>query len=555
MKNITKIFIISFLSLILSNQSTLASSFFPTETNGTTITNGTVTEAKLSTSDNTTLDCTTLKHGFTPKGLGLGYYLRDDCSWQPVSGGATLSNRLDEFASPTSSLTFKPSDGIGLKNYYNAASATGSFLNTYQSRGTFGSETATQNADILGGFGAFGYGTSYVNSGRAYFKASQTHTGSVNGTDFFIETTPFNSNTRIIAGAFVGPHLFMDNDTNNIPTIFLQHHGSSSASVLEYYKSRGTSASPTALSSGDEIGGLNFRGFGTFYVHSARIYAKTNQAFTGSAGGTSLFFETTPNNSVTKEINMILGNDGNLTLGSTANSTSGTGNIYANQINLASSISTTSVSSTNGSDFSYSTNASVPTTSLLGSGYSALVSNPNASANWAGIGFNVRSAAKSLLYTEYVGSNQARFGLKLQDGSSSSYKALEVDYTGSGNLGKENFVSGSAQTTTTALTTIYTLALADNTSYIVTAKSLGKKSDRSQHANYKISASFERHSGGSATRIGGTDTIIQSDETDATYNCAWTTSGNNALFQCAGNSVGAETVNWDYYITYELNAN
>ncbi len=48
-----------------------------------------VKDSDLSTSDITTNDFSTSKHGFVPKGTNVGSYLKDDGTWSPVSAGAS----------------------------------------------------------------------------------------------------------------------------------------------------------------------------------------------------------------------------------------------------------------------------------------------------------------------------------------------------------------------------------------------------------------------------------------------------------------------------------
>lgn len=77
---------------------------------GTTTVSGTntgdqvISDATLTTSDITTNNFTTAKHGFVPKGTNVGNFLKDDGTWASIPGGgdALTSSPLSQFASTTS---------------------------------------------------------------------------------------------------------------------------------------------------------------------------------------------------------------------------------------------------------------------------------------------------------------------------------------------------------------------------------------------------------------------------------------------------------------------
>lgn len=50
-----------------------------------------ISDATLSTSDITTNNFSTAKHGFVPKGTNIGYFLKDDGTWAAVTGGSATS--------------------------------------------------------------------------------------------------------------------------------------------------------------------------------------------------------------------------------------------------------------------------------------------------------------------------------------------------------------------------------------------------------------------------------------------------------------------------------
>lgn len=57
-------------------------------TGGTTIANGVVTEARQSLSDNTTYNFSTSRHGYVPKGINQGKFLKDNGTWDDPIGGS-----------------------------------------------------------------------------------------------------------------------------------------------------------------------------------------------------------------------------------------------------------------------------------------------------------------------------------------------------------------------------------------------------------------------------------------------------------------------------------
>ena len=105
-----------------------------------------------------------------------------------VGIGITTPSTLLHVASNTTT-------GITIQS---AAATPNPTLNLVSSRGTVSSPTATQSGDILGNFGAKGYGTSAFgfNTGVIAMIANQTFTNTANGTYIKFETTPDGSVTR-----------------------------------------------------------------------------------------------------------------------------------------------------------------------------------------------------------------------------------------------------------------------------------------------------------------------------------------------------------------------
>jgi hypothetical protein len=84
-------------------------------------------------------------------------------------------------------------------------------------------------------------------------------------------------------------------------------------------RANGTITSPTALASDDIIMQLGVRGYtgAGFSTSRANIRFKTTQAWTNTANGTSITFETTPNNSTNRTERMVINQDGYVGIGTT----------------------------------------------------------------------------------------------------------------------------------------------------------------------------------------------------------------------------------------------
>jgi len=92
-------------------------------------------------------------------------------------------------------------------------------------------------------------------------------------------------------------------------------------SIVRY---RGTVASPTAVQSGDDIGGLVFGGYnGASVLGTARIQAMANQTFSSGNGGTYLIFGVADNGTSTLSYSTRLASSGSWNIGSNSDPSSG----------------------------------------------------------------------------------------------------------------------------------------------------------------------------------------------------------------------------------------
>jgi|SRR3972149_2016780 len=98
-------------------------------------------------------------------------------------------------------------------------------------------------------------------------------------------------------------------------------------------------------------------------------------------------------------------------------------------------------------------------------------------------------------------------------------------------------------TTTTSAEDICTIAIDDKSVNFLRANIAAVKSDGTKRACYEVSVCVYRTAGGAAI-IEGSETKVVISESDATWNCTWAISGNNAILKANGNTAIAETVKW-----------
>lgn len=84
----------------------------------------------------------------------------------------------------------------------------------------------------------------------------------------------------------------------------------SSTAYLILQRSRGSKSSPAAVQSGDQLGVLSFRGYGTgFSGTRGAIVVSASELWTGSAHGTQMIFQTTQSGTTTLASALILHNN------------------------------------------------------------------------------------------------------------------------------------------------------------------------------------------------------------------------------------------------------
>lgn len=95
------------------------------------------------------------------------------------------------------------------------------------------------------------------------------------------------------------------------------NYGATAPNTIQQH-ALGTSASPTGLTTGTNLGVLNFRGYGatSFLVSTGQVVVVAEENFTDSSAATGIRFRTTPTGSVTSGITMYLAGSGNVGIGS-----------------------------------------------------------------------------------------------------------------------------------------------------------------------------------------------------------------------------------------------
>jgi hypothetical protein len=78
-------------------------------------------------------------------------------------------------------------------------------------------------------------------------------------------------------------------------TFYVHAAQSFRAPILNFYKSRGTQGSPTAIQSGDSLGGFNYGGYdGTTYATGVSLTPQASETWTNSAHGGQITFQVVP---------------------------------------------------------------------------------------------------------------------------------------------------------------------------------------------------------------------------------------------------------------------
>ncbi len=254
--------------------------------------------------------------------------------------------------SPVSSLNIAGNgSGIGTVTTAARSDGNGTFIWGQTSRGTLASPSASNSTD--GAFLLAGYlhnGTSFNPVGNIGLVGDGSQTGSSSPGAIVLATTTSGSTAvsekmRITNAGSVGigtnsPYGIMDLEKAH-SDVFLNLRNTSSSAVrpvglqlenfpgstantgptsFNFIRHRGSSASPTAIQSGDVIG--QFGAYGDYGGGSlgqgAQMFFQADGAFTGSSFPTSMHFATTPSGSTAGQERMTILANGNVGVGNTA---------------------------------------------------------------------------------------------------------------------------------------------------------------------------------------------------------------------------------------------
>ena len=221
-------------------------------------------------------------------------------------------------------------------DYYSSVASPDASLIFRGARGTGASPTALLSGDSLGILGGRGYGaTAFSASSRAViqFLAAENWTDAAQGTNIAFLTTPTSSTTReerlrITSAGNVGIGVTSPSSSLHIAAasgsstvVLLDSYGTAAGPGLTGRTARGTNASPTATQNQDILVSIGGRGYGTTgFASSASsaIILSAAEAFTDTARGSRITFETTPTGSTTRTLRMTIDPNGNVGIGSSS---------------------------------------------------------------------------------------------------------------------------------------------------------------------------------------------------------------------------------------------
>jgi hypothetical protein len=218
----------------------------------------------------------------------------------------------------------------------NSTSSIQSGISMLRSRGTIAAPTAVLNGDFLGGYGIMGYdGTTFAPNGPnagMYANAVENFSPGSNPSELFFQTTSSGSNiaqNRMIikSNGNVGigtnsPGTTLHVAGTNPSSIVNQVAENTSSNIqsgILMQRSRGTITSPSAVLSGDNLGGFYVIGYdGTPFGTNgptAGLFVSAAENFTSTANGSDLHFETTALGDNSSTERMIIKANGDVGIG------------------------------------------------------------------------------------------------------------------------------------------------------------------------------------------------------------------------------------------------
>lgn len=318
-----------------TNSTKLAISTF-TDNNGTAITNISLTtgvSGTLPVTKGGTGTGTQFTQGSVVFADGSGVYSQDN-------GGLFYDSTLRRLGVNISSgllgkihiqSTNGTDSGIFLDGFSSTATQ-GASLVMRRAEGTQASPSAVLSGDLLASIGARGYGaTGFTANNRAkiHAVASENWSDTAQGTRYEFYTTPSGglltaeamriTDTGLVGFNTTTPlgqiHVSATNEGN---VAYYDSYSTNTGATIIQRRARGTLASPTAVQSGDILGGITLRGYGTTGFSSngrVRMNGVTTENWTDSAQGAYLAWFTTLTGGTNTTENMRLTESGQLLVG------------------------------------------------------------------------------------------------------------------------------------------------------------------------------------------------------------------------------------------------
>ena len=265
-----------------------------------------------------------------------GERMRLDSSGRLIVGNSSVTTPL--FSSTYLTIASNTTSNAVFDSYIGSGTA-GGFIAMRTARGTQSAPTATQLNDALGYFQFRGYGTSQFSGSCAEIaiRAAENFTNSANGSYITFSTVPAGFTTQVermritdVGSVGIGGgtpanandrlHIFGVGGTNT----FIKNRTTAAIPVFRGERQNGTTASPTAIVSGNELMNVSAGGYdgAAFSTGRAGLSMFAAENWTNAAQGAELRLYTTPTGSTTQTERMRIDSAGNVGVKATSFGTS-----------------------------------------------------------------------------------------------------------------------------------------------------------------------------------------------------------------------------------------
>jgi hypothetical protein len=243
-----------------------------------------------------------------------------------AGAGATLSNNNDKAI-----LFCDGTDIVAATSVSGSGGGGGGGTSTSVDDGAATAPSYTFNLDTDLGFYRIGTDTLGLAAGGSEAARWGTGSSSVVGSFGIGTSTPagkldvrgvgvFSGGTTLSGTLPTGTVLHLGAADTQETREMIDAYGSSSGPFLTLRQSRGTASAPTASQSGNNLGQVTFRGRGGTGWSGDRAYiiGRATENWTDTANGSMLLFAVTPNGSTTPEAQLVLDQNGWLTVNSSS---------------------------------------------------------------------------------------------------------------------------------------------------------------------------------------------------------------------------------------------